>query len=149
MGYAKNSKSAFRKHALESGMEKLDLYFAPSQLYKDKAGIEWKDQGTELLLNNVFYEIISVQKKGQLMQVKVVEDKRENHLFSFFFKFQKKNRKTLNDLFKLMHSLNYEASEVLCTAPLYGSSTKPMLPDDADPTPSYSPSLLKPPCGVC
>ncbi len=146
MGYAKNSKSAFRSYALNSNMEKTVFYFAPDQLFKNRNGFEWKEEGKELVVRNIFYEIISISKCHGLIKLITVEDSKENNLFSFFFKFQKKNRKTLHYLFQLMHGLHYlnEAHD-----PLLVNISEPMLyhkSGDDNYRRDYVNALLKPPC---
>ena len=108
--YLHSKKIEFRQASLVSNDKVVQKLVIPTEnLYKDVKGIEWKDKNKEVVYNGDFFEVIKIERKGNLAELYLVEDKQENSLFAAFIK----DSKQQDDATKCIHffmTLNFLSS---------------------------------------
>lgn len=100
-------KSEFRRQLIESSDKQIiQLEIDAKELFKDKAGLEWKKNNKELLVNGEYHEVIGLKKINGKIIVSIIEDKAENELFKKYFGLNNKVNSGLADLIKLLLNFN-------------------------------------------
>jgi hypothetical protein len=119
ISYIELNKSDFKEQLKLSQKQLTELEFSARDLYIDKAGIEWKENNNEVVINGVFYEIIQIKKTDQKIIVSVIADKKENELFQNYFAFNKNAQSGSLNIIKLLLTLNYVSPsfEILLSNP--------------------------------
>ena len=115
-----------------------------SSLYQNDGNLQWAEDNRELIIQNVYYEVISVTLTGDTCIINAIEDEEENRSYTDFFALLKSNQKLAHFLllisqfqFRLPNSLSISVpkSTVLSHEP---DATKAVLP-------GHPSSSLKPP----
>jgi len=85
--YLHSKKVEFRQKSLLRQDKVIQKLVVPiKNLYKDLNGIEWKDKNKEINYKGDFYEVLKIDKNGNLAELYLIEDKQENSLFAAFMK---------------------------------------------------------------
>ncbi len=84
--YVKSQKLRFRTELLRTGCNAAFTYtISTTALFKDHTGIEWKDEGKELVLDGKYHEILSIVYQNNVATLLLMPDAMENQLFSHYF----------------------------------------------------------------
>lgn len=115
-------KSDFRNELLKSNItfkEIKQISVQEEDLFKNKNGIEWKEQNKEILLNGNFYEIIKIESNSNKKIITIVEDNKENELFASFFSHHSNNHIFFYNLLKIsfgldeLHNFDYNFNQTV------------------------------------
>lgn len=139
-------KTQFRQNVLKQKQKNTQsIKISNNQLYKDLQGIEWKDGGLEVLMNGIYYEVVSISKNADGYIVNIEEDIIENEAFKTYFNLEETNDElpidVLTDL-ELDFFLPSSQFEIFQNKLLITHCTKYLYAD----IPSVYFCLLKPPC---
>jgi hypothetical protein len=94
--YAKLQKRHFRSEMLKRGGKDVFAYtLEESALYKDRGGIEWEEEGKELVINGKYHEIIQITCKNGMASLFLIRDDLENKLFADHFNLNNSNPTSL------------------------------------------------------
>ncbi len=105
--FTKSQKASFRQELLlQNKKEIIFIELATQDLFKDKDGLEWKDENKELTINGQYHEVLKLVKKGASTLVYLIADKKESELYANYFQTQNSNNGTYHFL-KLFLSLQY------------------------------------------
>jgi hypothetical protein len=108
ISYIQEQKFDFRQQLIsETNLKVIEVEFSNEDLYKNKNGFEWKEENKELVIDGVYYEVVSVKINKDHAVVSVINDKAENTLFKKFFCANKGIHKDFSDLIKLLLNLTY------------------------------------------
>lgn len=103
----KLQKREFRQQVLKLQHKTFKQIIVSSQdIFKDADGVEWKENNKEVVINNVYHEVISVKKQGNIYVVNIIEDRMENELFRNFFDNSDKG-KGLADQLLIVFTMNF------------------------------------------
>lgn len=90
-------KEEFRETTLsKSKRDAVRLLFGVNDIYKNTNGVEWKELNKEVVVDGIYYEIISVKKGSTYYEVMAIEDDEENRLCQNYFTFEKASKDKLN-----------------------------------------------------
>lgn len=104
-------KKQFRQTVLlEKKKELKQVVFSEDNLFKDTKNCEWKEGNKELVLNGIYHEVVSIDKKDGNYIVTIIEDKKENELFANFFT-TTNNKMQLTDCIIMILGMTFVASE--------------------------------------
>lgn len=107
MGYMQFQKEGFRKQLLLEASQKFTVLTVPlNELFKNKAGVEWKDKNKELVLNGHFYEIITYKVKNDVAEINLLADEAETNLFNSYFAQHHTNKNSNWQLLLALLSIN-------------------------------------------
>jgi hypothetical protein len=144
--YVKTQKHHFRSQVLKMGVNDVFAYtLIESDLYKDSNGIEWKDEGKELVVNGKYHEIIQISCKNGIATLLLVPDELENKLFSTYFNLRNANPNSLpGTLLHFMgllffHGIQAEFNSLKMQMVLFFKGEPPFTLS------SYSEKIIKPP----
>lgn len=103
----KSQKKEFRQQVLKQEHKTIkQIYVSAQDLYKDVKGLEWKEHNKEVVIANIYHEVLSVKKEGDHYVVNILEDKAENELFRNFFDHSNAS-KGLTNYLQLVFALNF------------------------------------------
>lgn len=103
----KSKKQEFRQIVLKQQRNEVkQITVSRNDLYKDVNGVEWKEHNKEIVIKNVYHEVLSVERTTQGYLINIIEDKAENDLFAKFLNtdFSKSG---LTDQILLVFTLNF------------------------------------------
>ena len=83
-GYQYTHKSNLRQTTLLSKNNLLSIEIVKGDLYKNGKGMEWKDDGKELVVNNHYYEVITIKSFNHHYLILLKEDSIESAFLSIF-----------------------------------------------------------------
>lgn len=115
--FVKSQKHHFRAQVLKSGSKEVFAFTMPSSaLYKDIKGLEWKDEGKELVLNGIYHEIVKITCENGIATVLLIPDELENQLFSDYFSLRKHDAGSLPGTLLYFMGILYfqELNDSLC-----------------------------------
>ncbi|MDI1354739.1 MAG: hypothetical protein PSX36_07465 [bacterium] len=116
ISYITVQKNEFSKKVLAERTELgLEVRMGRSEVFANTPGLEWKEEGNELVIQGVFYEVISIHYSGQVAIVRVIADTAENNLFATYFELHKKTDKGLHCFLSLIMGLQFENSGMVAT----------------------------------
>lgn len=79
-------KSEFQRVTLNNGHHGIKkLFVKVGDLYKNSQNVQWEESNTELVLNGVYYEVVTIKKQGEHYLVDLAEDFWENDLYRMFY----------------------------------------------------------------
>jgi len=104
MKYIKTQKKIFRSQLLMQEETKMfEFTIGETLLYQDMNGLEWKDEGKELVFNGKYHEILKITYQNGMATLTLVPDEIENERFTSYFNIQtSKNKNFAGFLFYLM-----------------------------------------------
>ncbi len=113
--YIKTQKNIFRTQLLSQAEPKIFNYTIPETLlYLNLNGLEWKDEGKELVLNGKYHEILKITSQHGMATLTLVPDEIENERFKSYFNIHTSNNKHFSGfLFYLMGLLYLNQIPVL------------------------------------
>lgn len=114
IGYINSKKTDFRKELLQSNIsifEKKEILKA--DLYKNKNGIVWHENNKEISVNGCFYEVLRIEQKADVSVLYIINDKKENDLFTSYNSVNNTNKAPTLNFVKLFLSLHYLKTENL------------------------------------
>ena len=149
VGYLKSQKREFRRLSLQQN------HIAHRQLSLDRSwylqnanGLEWKEEGKELLVGSKYYEVLKAEFNGAQVILTLIPDKEESRLFSTYLGLQNVDPFSLPGiLFQLISLLFLSLTAVSSPLPLYLGILlrKPHL---LELTERYTPVRQRPPAPV-
>jgi hypothetical protein len=77
-------KYNLRHNTLSSSTKLLTIELSENELFKNTKGREWRDNGKELVINQLYYEVISIQFVHQHWYLLIKEDNFESALIALF-----------------------------------------------------------------
>lgn len=102
--YQSGQKEIMREKLKSSdNVNTLTFYLSNDHLFKNKGGLEWKDENKEVVYQGKYYEILGIKRLSDCFILKLKEDIFENKLISrFTILFQNSNQicSFLNNLFQ-------------------------------------------------
>ena len=142
----KLQKGEFRERAISLGSSKSrQIIFSAADLFKDTKKLEWRESNKEILLEGRYYEVVSIQKHGDVYIANITEDLWENDLFELFFNELMEND-DLNDFVEMLVQ-DYELpAEQGLNTPFTGA-IKHFTQYIEKEMPSLFFRIIKPPCG--
>ena len=74
----------FRSFILKnlSQLDKIEI--SPSQLFSDSKNLKWLDNNSEIMLNGLIYDIVSIKNSGKTVSLFVVNDVKEKSLMDTY-----------------------------------------------------------------
>ncbi len=145
--YLHSKKVEFRQTSLLSQDKVIQKLAIPIEnLYKDLNGIEWKDKNKEIIYKGDFYEVLKIDKNGNLAELFLVEDKQENSLFAAFMD----NSQQEDDATKCIHffmTLNFLSSKTISLNNIYPCKFKHFFTYHLTSGVAVSFEISKPPIG--
>jgi hypothetical protein len=103
----KSKKQEFRQIVLKQQRKEVkQITVSLNDLYKDLNGVEWKEHNKEVVIKNVYHEVLSIHKEGNGYIVNIIEDKTENELFKNYFD-ESDSGKDLADHLLLVFAMNF------------------------------------------
>ena len=110
-------KKEFRQQILQQEHKTIkQLSVNPGELYRDGKGLEWKENNKELVINDVYHEVLSVKRCGDLFIVSIIEDTEENELFKKYFH-KAGHKKDIAAYLLFLFGVNFIASPILAVEP--------------------------------
>jgi hypothetical protein len=106
-----NSQKTYLRHsAIITSSEIKHLKIKAGKLYIDRAGIEWKENNKEVVLNGNYYEVLCISHSGDIATVTIISDDEENRLLAGFFNSSSRGGK-LKELYYYFLSLYFQGIE--------------------------------------
>ena len=106
--YLSFKKSEFKRQLSFSNLSEIKLLtLNAKELYQDKNGISWHEEGKEIEIAGEFYEVIAVQLTGNSVIVQIIKDEAESKLFQSFIIGSKDKVDFLLSLFKMFCNFNF------------------------------------------
>lgn len=144
--YINSHKKHFRNHIIEHGNQKVFvLKIALHDLLIDKPGFDWKELGNELVINNIYHEVLKIQKNEDHALISLIEDSNENDLFNKYFRLNKNMQNEYSDLMKLLLDFYYIRQEISYRIKSYLVNNETISRDVMFIESDYLNKLIKPP----
>lgn len=103
----KLQKREFRQQVLKQQHKTFKQIVVSSEdLFKDVNGLEWKEHNKEVVIKNVYHEVLAIKKVGNSYFINIIEDKLENELFRNFFDSSDKGKGMANQLL-IVFTMNF------------------------------------------
>lgn len=103
----KLQKREFRQQVLKQHHKTFKQIVVSSEdLFKDVNGLEWKEHNKEVVIKNIYHEVLSIKNQGNSYIVNIIEDKMENELFRNYFDNSNKG-KGLADQLLIVFTMNF------------------------------------------
>lgn len=103
----KSQKKEFRQQVLKQEHRSIkQIRVAAQDLYTNVKGLEWKEHNKEVVIANIYHEVLSITKVGDHYMVNILEDKAENELFKKFFD-HSDTSKGLTNYLQLVFAMNF------------------------------------------
>lgn len=151
MGYLELKKEDFRSQILKTALKNSNveqLSILKCDLFKNKNGLEWLENNKEILIEGNYYEVLKLEEKENIIIISLINDKKENKLFSVFFEKNFYHNHLLELILKLHSGLNqantfaYNCEDLVCDVKInfyFFNSFK---------LKKYNSKVIKPPTGI-
>jgi hypothetical protein len=107
MSYLSSNKSEFRERSLGSAdLSVKELSINREDLFLNKNGITWHDEGKEIEFNDEYFEVSNIILGEKLASIILVKDKAESDLLNSFLTNSKKKFDLLFSFFKMLGDFN-------------------------------------------
>jgi hypothetical protein len=144
--YIQSHKQRFRNDALQQNENGIKTLVMPlHQLYADIAGMEWKEQNRELIVNGSYHEVLRVDIRENDALVYIVEDAQENQLFAKFFRENVDQKNNLNLFTSFLFGLNFTSRSPATVIAVSTGMRLPSLPEKFQITPGHYADPERPP----
>lgn len=111
ISFIESQKAEFRQTSISYPTEIKTLRFKAKELFKNKAGLRWQENNTEVILNGTYYEVKTIAIKNGVIEVSLSKDEQENESFDAYFNLNKKSNKLLFTLLQLFLNQTYLSGE--------------------------------------
>lgn len=108
ISFVQSQKTNFREDVLHNNQNLVsEIKFLNTDAFINKNGCEWHENNKELVVNGIYYEVISVTKLKNSVLVKVIADKNENDLFKNYYSLNNNTKQDYVNLVKMLLSFVY------------------------------------------